>query len=199
MLKPFLIYVFCPLYILCASMCCGEENEPDYNDYTIRTPDAIFIQDDKKVFAVGDTLWINVQIPNLLKDIEEKELNIYELTSANTTLINLTLFLETEFDQPATINISESEIINVIGTLSPYEYDSRLVSSQAILIDDFYIAKHGILLRQAGQFKIKPLFVDNLVYYFSSEYNDDLVNNINLETSFRSSTNVNEYPFEVLE
>ena len=199
MLKPFLIYVFCPLYILCASMCCGDDDEPYFEEYDIKTSDAIFIQDDKKVFAVGDTLWINVQISNVLNDVDGKELNIYELTAENTALINLTLFLETEFDQPATINISESEIINVTGTLSPYEYDTRLVSSEATLIDEFYIAKHGILLRQAGQFKIKSLFNDNLVYYFSSENNDGLINFINLETSFRSSTNPNEYTFEVLE
>ena len=178
-------------------MCCPDD-EPNIEEYDITTSDAIFIQDDKKVFAVGDTLWLNVQIPNVAEDVEGKELNIYELTSANTALINLTLFLETKFDQPATINISESEIVNVIGNLSPYKYDSRLISSEATLIDDYYIAKHGILLRQAGQFKIKSLY-DNLVYSFSSENNDGLINFVDLETTFKSSTSPKEYTFEVLE
>ena len=198
MLKPFLIYVFCPLYILCASMCCKEENEPNYDDYTVNVPNTIFVQDDKNVFTVGDTLWINVQIPNVLKDVEDKELNIYELTLQNTALINLSLFLETDFEQAATINISESEIINVTGTMSPNEYDTQIISSEATLINDFYLAKHGILLKQAGQFKIKPQFEGKVIYYFYSEYNDDLINYINLETTFRSSTSDSEYMFEVL-
>ena len=198
MIKPFLIYVFCPLYILCASMCCKEENEPNYDDYSVNIPNTIFVEDDKNMFTIGDTLWINIQIPNVLKDVEDKELNIYELTLQNTALINLSLFLETDFEQAATINISESEIINVIGTMSTNEHDTRVISSEAILTNDFYLAKHGILLRQAGKFKIKPLFESKLIYYFSSEYNNDLVNYINLETTLRSSTSDSEYMFEVL-
>lgn len=197
MLKSFLIYIFCPLYILCAGFCCREPVEPLYVDYNAISLDGIFILDDQKTFTLGDTLWINVRIPNTLKDINQNEININGLTSATETAASFELLLKTGYDQLARINISENEIINEIGVLVPEAYDSAL-RSEAVLGDGFYIAKQGILLNQPGIFTLKNLYSDTVFYGFYTEYNENLVNQITVETSFRSSSNPAEYTFEVI-
>lgn len=196
MLKSFMLYVFSPLIILCASLCCPEEREPDYEEFSVIVPENISIGDDQKVFSIGDTLWINVEIPNQLIDAKGQQIDINSLTGATTAQANFILLLETQFENSAKIALSENEIINILGLLIPESYESQL-RSQAVLTDDIFRARHGIVLRQSGTFTLRHANPNAISYWFSTYYNYDLINNVTVETSFRSSSISNEYTFQV--
>lgn len=196
MSKSFMPPVLCLLFILCTSFQCSDEPEPDFKEYRAISLESISITNDQTSFMVGDTLWINIKIPNTIKDSDGEQLNINQLTDASEAFTYFVLLFKTQYENLARISISENEIINEIGLLLPETYDSQL-RSEAILIDGFYTAKHGILLQEPGTFTLKYPFPNELSYGFYSEYNDTLINSVIVETSFRSSATPNEYTFEV--
>ncbi|MFS4418632.1 hypothetical protein [Maribacter sp. 2307ULW6-5] len=170
MLKSFMFYVVCPLYILCAGLCCPVENDPVFERYEASVPDAVFVDNDQTAYRVGDTLWINLGLPSQLTDVNGLPLDLVELTEATEAFASFGLFLKTEFDNDAQLNLSENEIVEEIGTLSTNEYDSQL-GSAALLFDGVYQARHGILLPQAGEFILRFSHLspdgDAIVYFFS--------------------------------
>lgn len=196
MFKFFMCYIFCPFYILCAGFCCSEPPEPDHKDYNAMYLNSISIANNQKLFTVGDTLWLNVAIPNRIEASTGVMLNINELTGATTAEINLVLLFQTQYNNLAKLTLSENEIINDVGTLIPESYES-LLRSQAVLENDVFRARHGILLLESGIFSLEYPFSTAPIYNFYSEYNETLINAIHVETSFNATEQPNKLRFEV--
>jgi hypothetical protein len=198
-MKVFLGYFLSFCYLLCASLCgCREDTGYEYVDYQAELPNVLSIDGDRKSFSVNDTLWVNINIPNIVTSTENKEVNINSLTGSSEGYFVFELLKLGDFDNPSLVVLSEKELVEDVGTLYMGTSDTALTEVLFPINETAFRARFGVVLKESGDFIMRNYSDNKISFYFGDDnYEDNVIYSVIVNSSFRSSIVPQQYAFMV--
>lgn len=178
------------LIFLCAGMCCPPEDDTPYVSYDFNTPGLITVEGDSNKFIQNDTLWVNIDVPRKLLNVNKEEFDIFELTgNTGEATANFNLYLANNFENPSPVILSENEIISDVGAIE-YRYN---LNATAVETDGILKSRFGIILKEKGSYFFSSGYLPNppSIYLKSDTYNS-----VYILTGF-SEENESRYEFLV--
>jgi len=165
---------------LCAGLCCPPEDDYDYDHFNIINDSIISIENDKTVFKLKDTIYINSFIKNSQITVEKENIVLSDFLDLDTNpyvQYNLVLYKETSFGSLAKIKVTNSNLVTLDG-LVENDYEETITVKNIYNTDDF-TSKFGIKLLETG------------TYYLASanlEYAQHI--DINVYSNYRDSATI---------
>jgi hypothetical protein len=152
-MRMVLYYLTCSLIILCASLCCGPE-EDDYNFVNLESeiPNVAVIDGNKTTFAQGDTIFLTVTIPKKIVATGGKSIDIPRDLGAESCRFQLKLGKKGNFENPSIYILSESEVVVEKGDMYFEENGGSEMVCDVLLYDKNYMFRLGVLLKEKGDF-----------------------------------------------
>jgi hypothetical protein len=187
-MKTFLSYFISFSGILCASLCgCPTDNYQPPVNIELKVEDLVYIDDDRTNYSVGDTLWVNVDIPKFISDANTgRSYDIFETTKAESIRFSFRLSKESNFDNLLEVQLVDSEVVIEEGLV---EIDKGRLISDILLIDSCYKLRFGAVLKEAGNYVLSNFDDDNLLLYvFDSNFEKQIQENLFITTNFRTSS-----------
>ncbi|MEN1784851.1 MAG: hypothetical protein AAGF77_06880 [Bacteroidota bacterium] len=175
---------------LCASLCgCPEDENVPPISYETSVPNLVFVDDDRQAYGVGDTLWLNMVVPDeIILDTGTTE-SIYNLTEEDHTQIYFRLTKASEFEEPLLVTLAENEFVTTRGELIPREDRPGILIATLTRNSDAYGLRVGLLMKSTGDFNLSPDFVDVgwAFYFYDQDYSVQPLKDVVIASSFRNA------------
>ena len=175
-MKMVLSYSVCFLFVILAS-CCPPDDRLEYVEYESEIPDVAMIDGGKINFFQGETLYLEVNIPESVVSEDGKSINLHDDLGVISNHLILTLSKKGSFSNPAIQVLSENEIDVERGDVFLDEYDEHL-SCYLLHENKEYTLRFGILLKEKGDFVLSQHRQTEKawVFYFNDENHRDNTN-----------------------
>ncbi|MGB5980844.1 MAG: hypothetical protein WBG46_01755 [Nonlabens sp.] len=191
-----LLFIVLPL---CASMCCPEEEDWNFTNYSKNVWEVSRIVNDQTTYTVGDTLFIETVI-NVDQEFDEATLELDQITINNDGegyfQFNMAFYRLSDFGSPSRINVATENFVESDGTTYS---NNGFITGLTILENDQFKHTYGIVLREAGTYSLGGSLNDEEVsfpinYYFRA---NDII--IDLYSQLNTTTLSGNFEFEVVE
>ncbi len=176
---------------LCASLCCPPDDE-GFTYFDANLPDLANVQENEALFAVGDTLWIEITVPKVVS-VNGETTDISALAGNSElayTIFNV--FKISEFENPQPINFSESEVIVQKGSIS---ISNQSIQSIAMLANDSFKSVFGLVLKETGSYYITGEDFREGELFIAVDTSSSVI--VSLTSNIVNATAENKYFFEV--
>lgn len=188
-----LVFLLLPL---CASMCCPEE-DLDYTRYTKEVQNITVVEERSDPYMVGDTLLITTVIPFRQEFNGEilmlDDLSIDQLEGA--FFYNLSLFKQSAFGEPTLINISQENIVPLIGNSNS---QNGVIQNITTKNNDSFDHSVGVILKEAGTYYLGGPVNYNGGYYPINYYLQSASVVVDLYSNLSTTDPSGNFQFEVL-
>ena len=175
----------------------GCDKDDTKGTLNIELDNLLFVDEDKRTYARGETIWFNIDIPNVMTDIQGKERNVQEISGATTALTNIKFFKETGFSLPSHLRLSESDYVVEQGEMELFPFET-LMRTRAAFENDSYKFRFGVILAEAGDYFIStPSGEGKFETFFDVGNGNDT--DFNLKSSLRGGDASNRFLFTVTE
>ena len=169
--------------------------DPTNTTFSVVTPNLLNVDNDQRAYQIGDTIWLNITVPNLLTDVQGNERNARELTGAQYALTNIKFFKENAFSLPAHLRLAEGDFTVELGKMELFPNET-LMRTRAVYGTDSYLFRFGVILVESGSYFIStPSGEGDFETFF--EVGDGSNNDFNVKTSIQGGDANNRFLFEV--
>lgn len=194
------IFYLSYLLPLCASLCgCPEDEYIEPIHYEVALPELVFVEDNQKQFAQGDTLWINIKVPQQIENY-----NIFQLTKTEQASLYFQFEKMENFELPFLLNFTENDIVADFGAIEVDEYNTSRLVAHLQRDGELYRSRVGIVLRSEGNFLLSEINVayneppnQFSIWFSDEEYHEEPVENVIILTTIRESNEEGKYEFKV--
>ncbi len=195
-MKPTVNYLLAFIFLINLSfMGCSEDDQ--VGTFNIEQADLLSVDNDKSAYALGEVIWLNIDIPNVLTDIQGNERNIRDLTGAQFALTNIKFFERTGFSLPAHLRLSEEDYIVEKGIMELFPNET-LMRTRATLEGEVYRFRFGVKLVEPGNYFIStPSGEGDFETFFDVGNGSDI--DFNLKTTIKGGSTNNRFEFTVMD
>ncbi|KPM31718.1 Hypothetical protein I595_2213 [Croceitalea dokdonensis DOKDO 023] len=167
-MKLYVHSILASFSVLCASLCgCPEDDYVPPVTYEVQQNQLVFVDGDRFNYAVGDTLWLNVQVPQrVIDEITGQSYDIFEITGATEARISLKLEKESSFTKPFLVNFSQEDLVLEAGVFQIPEFETTQLALDVNYQDDAYRLRIGFLLKEAGVYQLSGFYGNDWQFGF---------------------------------
>jgi len=183
------------LFFICSLTFLGCSSDDTQRTLNIELDNLLSVDDDKRTYTVGETIWFNINIPNVMTDVQGNERDVNKLSGASTALTNIKFFKETGFSLPSQLRLSEGDFMVEQGQMELFPFET-LMRTRAAFQSDSYQFRFGVRLVDAGEYFIStPSGEGDFETFFDVGNGSDT--DFNLKTSIRGGDSNNRFVFTV--
>ena len=184
---------------LCAGMCCTEEDEYNFTNYSEDIQEVSTIVNEQTTYTVGDSLIIETTI-NVDQEFDGEILALDEISidEDNEGFFYYAVVFHrlSDFGAASRVNISLENIVEIDGTAISRD---GFIGGSTVIEDDRFKNSYGIILREAGNYGLGGRYNEEGTA-FSINYNfsaDDV--RVNLYSQLDPDSLSGNFEFEVVE
>lgn len=185
--------------VLLIGSCSDQEDSIPNKIYEISLPDVIHIESNLENLQLNDTLWVTIVVPNEL-DYEGSSISIAALTLRETVGMSFKLEKEDGFSIPSLIRWTPSDLTYTQGDAAPSPNDSSRILVNAVLEDNQFKARFGLILRSRGNYLFSPFVAKDqgLQIVFSDlDFQTGTIDDVLIYTTFENGDSQGNLIFEV--
>jgi hypothetical protein len=199
-MKVMFLKSFSLLVVLCAGMCCPEEDDWREEYYNVNLPELVSVGEGVHSFQLADTLWVNLQIP---KTVLSQEKGNADLRALGFDRFAVALYLKqvSDFEKDKIVPLAESDMVVDFGELEVYDNNNGQFTGIAVYDEkEVYALRFGILLKEIGSFYLEgSVDINNNFLIYDSIYKEeeDTYCTVEIRWGFKGLPMGQPYRFEV--